>query len=334
MSDIILEIKNLYTSFRSRTDGSVHNVLNGVSFDVERGKILGVVGESGSGKSVTMLSVMRLLGKDASITGEVLLEGKNLLSYSERQMRDIRGGKIAMIFQDPMTSLNPVYTIGNQMREVILRHRKDIDDVSSYAASLLETVGISDGRRYLKHYPHELSGGMRQRVMIAMALSCDPDILIADEPTTALDVTVQAQILDLIRDLTKKRNMTTVLITHDLGIVAGLCDNVVVLYAGRICEKGTAREIFLDSRHEYTKGLIAAVPGVDAKKPLVPIEGTPVNLQALPDGCAFCARCRKAMKVCLDELPNLKVFSPTHEAWCWANELPGSFAPAGKEERQ
>ena len=331
MSDYILEVKDLHTSFRSRTDGSVTNVLNGVSFGVERGRILGVVGESGSGKSVTMLSVMRLLGRDAEVTGEVLFEGQNLLDCTERQMNDICGGRIAMIFQDPMTSLNPVYTIGNQMREVIRRHRRDIEDVNSYAASLLETVGISDGLRHLKQYPHELSGGMRQRVSIAMALSCDPEILIADEPTTALDVTVQAQILDLIRDLTKKRNMTTVMITHDLGIVAGLCDSVVVLYAGRICEKGTAREIFLDSRHEYTKGLIAAVPGVDAKKPLVPIEGTPVNLQALPDGCAFCARCGKAMEACLTGLPPSRVFSQTHESWCWVNELPDGFSPAGKE---
>ena len=334
MSDFILEVKDLHTGFRSRTDGSVTHVLNGVSFGAERGKILGVVGESGSGKSVTMLSVMRLLGKDAFISGEVLLEGQDLLTFTEKQMRDIRGDKIAMIFQDPMTSLNPVYTIGNQMREVIRRHRKDIEDVNAYAASLLETVGISDGLRHLKQYPHELSGGMRQRVSIAMALSCDPDILIADEPTTALDVTVQAQILDLIRDLTKKRNMTTVIITHDLGVVAGLCDSVVVLYAGRICEKGTAREIFLDSRHEYTKGLIAAVPGIDAKKPLVPIEGTPVNLQAMPDGCAFCARCKNAMESCLKELPPSKVFSPTHEAWCWMNELPEGFVPERKEEAQ
>lgn len=334
MPDFILEVKDLRTVFRSRTDGSVTTVLNGVSFGAERGKILGVVGESGSGKSVTMLSVMRLLGKNATITGEVLLDGQNLLALTERQMRDIRGSRIAMIFQDPMTSLNPVYTIGNQMREVIRRHRRDIKDVNAYAASLLETVGISDGPRHLKQYPHELSGGMRQRVSIAMALSCDPDILIADEPTTALDVTVQAQILDLIRGLTKKRNMTTVIITHDLGIVAGLCDSVVVLYAGRVCEKGTAREIFLHSRHEYTKGLIAAVPGKDTSKPLVPIMGTPVNRQAMPDGCAFCARCKNAIECCLTELPPSRVFSPTHEAWCWMNELPDGFIPERKEEAQ
>ena len=320
MNDYILEVKDLHTSFRSKTDGSITNVLNGVSFGVKKGEILGVVGESGSGKSVTMLSVMRLLGKDADIRGEVLLNGENLLDYDERQMRSIRGSRISMIFQDPMTSLNPVYTIGNQMREIIRLHRRDIEDVNAYAAELLETVGISDGLRHLKQYPHELSGGMRQRVSIAMALSSNPDILIADEPTTALDVTVQAQIIDLIRDLTKKRNMTTVIITHDLGIIAGLCDSVVVLYAGRLCEKGSVYDIFRSARHEYTKGLIAAVPNRDATRRLIPIEGTPVNLQAVPDGCAFCARCKNAMAVCMKELPTERQFSPTHTAWCWMNE--------------
>ena len=332
MNDYALEVKNLHTYFHSRTDGSVNHVLNGVSFGAPRGQILGIVGESGSGKSVTMLSVMRLLGKEVSMTGEVLFDGKNLLECSEKEMRKIRGGKISMVFQDPMTALNPVYTIGNQLREMIRLHRKDIKDVNAYAAELLETVGISDGRRRMRQYPHEISGGMRQRVVIAMALASEPEILIADEPTTALDVTVQAQILDLIKDLTKKRNMTTILITHDLGVVAHTCDNVVVLYGGRICEKGTARELLHFSKHEYTKGLIAAVPGTDAKKKLVPIEGTPVNVNTIPDGCAFCTRCKKAMEICLEEYPPCRKFSETHDAFCWVNELPEGFNPFEKED--
>lgn len=334
MSDNILEIRDLYTSFRSETDGSLTNVLNGVSFSVPRGSILGVVGESGSGKSVTMLTVMRLLGKNADVSGNIFFNGQDLLQLSEEEMRKIRGGRISMIFQDPMTALNPVYTVGNQLREMIRLHRPDIKDVNAYAAELLETVGISDGEKRLKQYPHELSGGMRQRVVIAMALSSEPEILIADEPTTALDVTVQAQIIDLIKDLTKKRRMTTILITHDLGVVAGVCDSVVVLYAGRICEKGTAREIFKDPHHQYTKGLIAAVPGAVPGKRLVPIEGTPVNLKAMPKGCAFFPRCTKAMEICRDELPPDRTFSETHSACCWMNELPEGFDPFAKEEEK
>ena len=335
MSDYILEIKDLHTAFHSDTDGKVTNVLNNVNFRAERGKILGIVGESGSGKSVTMLSVMRLLGRNARITGEVLFNGEDLLGYSEKQMLEVRGGKISMIFQDPMTALNPVYTIGNQMTDVIRLHRPDIGDPKGYAAELLSSVGISDVRKRLKQFPHELSGGMRQRVMIAMALSSDPEILIADEPTTALDVTVQAQILDIIKEKTRERNMTTILITHDLGVVAGLCDSVVVLYAGRVCEKGTVREIFTDPKHEYTKGLIAAVPGADSKKRLVPIEGTPVNLAAMPEGCAFCARCKNAMRICLTELPGEVSFSDTHQASCFMNELPEDFSGSigGNDER-
>lgn len=330
MSDYILELKDLHTDFVSKANGSVTHALNGVSFGVERGKILGLVGESGSGKSVSMLSVMKLLGSDARYSGEILLDGENIIDYSQKQMRKVRGGKISMIFQDPMTSLNPVYTIGNQICEMIKQQRSDIKDPEGYAAELLEMVGISDAENRLKQYPHELSGGQRQRIAIAIALSSDPEILVADEPTTALDVTVQAQIIDLIKNLTIRRRMTTILITHDLGIVAGNCDDVVVLYAGRVCEQGTAREIFKNPKHEYTKGLIAAVPGAVEGR-LVPIEGTPVNLNAMPDGCAFCARCGKAMDICLHELPPSKTFSVTHSASCWMNELPEGFDPFEKE---
>ena len=331
MKDYVLEIKDLHVGFKSPITKEVKDVLYGVSFEAERGKILGVVGESGSGKSLTMLSVLHLLNAGSVCKGEILFNGKNIIDYSDKQMREIRGRKISMVFQDPMTALNPVYTIGNQITEMIKLHRKDIKDPSAYAAELLEDVGISDGKRHLKQYPYELSGGMRQRVVIAMALASNPEILIADEPTTALDVTVQAQIIELIKDLTVKHNMTTIIITHDLGIVAKICDNVVVLYGGRVCEKGTAREIFKESKHEYTKGLIAAVPGASNSKRLVPIEGTPVNRSTMPKGCAFCVRCKKAMRICLEEKPKCIKFSDTHEAYCFMNELPEGFNPFDKE---
>ena len=325
MKDNILEIKDLHIGFKSPVTKQVKEFIYGVNFEVKRGKILGIVGESGSGKSITMLSVLHLLNSDAVMTGEILFNGENIIDYDEKQMRKIRGEKISMIFQDPMTALNPVYTIGNQIVEMIKWHRDDITDPYEYAAHLLEDVGIADGKRHLKQYPHELSGGMRQRVVIAMALASDPEILIADEPTTALDVTVQAQIIDLIKELTVKRNMTTIIITHDLGIVAKICDDVVVMYGGRVCEIGSTREIFLDSKHEYTKGLIAAVPGTNKANRLVPIEGTPVNRSTMPKGCAFCVRCNKAMKICLDEKPQCRKFSDTHEAYCFINDLPEGF---------
>lgn len=320
MNNNILEVKNLHTSFKSR-NGSVE-VIRGVDFEVRQGEILGIVGESGSGKSVTVSSVMRILGNNVQISGEVILDGKNLLDLTEKEMRSVRGKKISMIFQDPMTALNPVYTIGNQIRETIKLHRNDIDNPTEYAAQLLEEVGISDGKKRLKQYPHELSGGMRQRVMIAMALASNPDILVADEPTTALDVTVQAQILELIKKLTKEKNMTTLLITHDLGVVADMCDRIIIMYAGKICEKGTVEEIFRTPKHEYTKGLLLAVPDGKAEKKLIPIEGTPVNIKALPDGCAFCTRCTSAMKICEVSQPEVKAFSETHSSACWVNERP------------
>ena len=322
MNDYALYIENLHTGFYNRIEDKVSPVLNGITFGAERGKILGVVGESGSGKSVTMLSVMRLLGPNGRTEGRIMMEGDNLLNYTDEQMRRIRGGKIAMIFQDPMTTLNPVFTIGDQIREVIRLHRPDIKNADEYIIELLKEVGISDGERRLRQYPHELSGGRRQRIVIAMALAGAPDILIADEPTTALDVTIQAQILELIKRLTKEHNMTTIMITHDLGIVANLCDNVVVLYGGRICEMGTTREIFKESAHEYTKGLIAAVPGAVPGKRLVPIEGVPANRSAFTNECAFCPRCKYAMQICSEQFPPEIELSETHKAWCWMNYVP------------
>ncbi len=322
MNDNILEIKDLRTSFTSRDDSV--EVIRGIDFEVKRGEILGIVGESGSGKSVTVSSVMRLLPKNAKISGKITLDGVDILSLSEKEMRSVRGKKISMIFQDPMTALNPVYTIGNQIKESIKLHRDDIDNPTEYAASLLETVGISDGKKRLKQYPHELSGGMRQRVVIAMALASDPDILIADEPTTALDVTVQAQILELIKKLTKERGMTTILITHDLGVVADNCDRIIIMYAGKICEKGTVNDIFRSPKHEYTKGLLMAVPDGKAEKKLVPIEGTPVNIKALPEGCAFCTRCNRAMKICAVSQPKEILLNDSHRVACWVNEIPES----------
>lgn len=322
--DYALYIEDLHTGFYNRVEDKVSSVLNGITFGAERGKILGVVGESGSGKSVTMLSVMGLLGPNGRVTGRIMLDGENLIDYSDKQMREIRGGKIAMIFQDPMTTLNPVFTIGDQIREVVKLHRPDIKDANAYIIELLREVGINDGERRLKQYPHELSGGRRQRIVIAMALAGNPDILIADEPTTALDVTVQAQILELIKKLSETHNMTTIMITHDLGIVANICDNVVILYGGRICEMGTTREVFKESAHEYTKGLIRAVPGAVPGRKLIPIEGVPANRSAFTNECAFCPRCEKAMEICAGEFPPETVFSETHKAWCWMNHLPES----------
>ncbi|MDO4939996.1 MAG: ABC transporter ATP-binding protein [Lachnospiraceae bacterium] len=324
MKDYALYIEDLHTGFYNRIEDRIDPVLNGITFGAERGKILGVVGESGSGKSVTMLSVMRLLGPDGRTSGRILMNGDNMLEYSDEEMRRIRGGKIAMIFQDPMTTLNPVFTIGDQIREVIRLHRPDIKNADEYIIGLLNEVGISDGARRLRQYPHELSGGRRQRIVIAMALAGNPDILIADEPTTALDVTVQAQILELIQKLTKEHNMTTIMITHDLGIVANLCDNVVVLYGGRICETGTVREIFKSSAHEYTRGLLCAIPGAVPGKRLIPIDGVPANRSAFTDECAFCPRCKNAMKICTEEFPPVIELSETHKAWCWMNFVPAS----------
>ena len=296
--------------------------VNGVSFNLEAGKTLGIVGESGSGKSVTAYSIMQILADTGKIvSGEVLYKGEDITKWNKKQMQGFRGKKCSIIFQDPMTSLNPVFTIGNQLMEAILLHTdRNKEQAKERAIEMLTLVGVNEPEKRLKQYPHELSGGMRQRVMIAMALACEPDILIADEPTTALDVTIQAQILELMQELQKKMGMAIIMVTHDLGVIADMCDEIIVMYGGRVCERGTADAIFYDPRHEYTKGLLRSIPSVSRmKERLVPIGGTPINLLNMPKGCAFCARCDKAMKICLDTVPEELRVGETHLASCWMN---------------
>ena len=293
MARKLLSVRNLKTSFFTHV-GEVKAV-RGISFDVNEGEVLGIVGESGSGKSVTSLSIMGLLQYPGRVVdGEILLNGEDILTYSKNQMRRVRGKEIAMIFQDPMTSLNPVYTIGNQIMEMILEHEKmSRREARARAIEMLKLVGIPAAEKRIDSYPHEFSGGMRQRVMIALALSCNPKLLIADEPTTALDVTIQAQILNLIKKLNRQFGMTTMLITHDLGVVATVCDKVAVMYGGLIMEYGTADEIFYHPRHPYTMGLLGSIPHVDGgeKRRLIPIDGTPPDLINPPQGCPFSTRC-------------------------------------------
>ena len=320
MAEHLLSVQDLHTSFF--TDAGEVQAVNGVSFNLDEGEILGIVGESGSGKSVTAYSIMRILADAGKIVGgKILYKGQDLAQFSEKEMQNFRGKCCSIIFQDPMTSLNPVFTIGSQMKEAVVLHTekrgKEADD---RVVELLELVGINEPRRRVKQYPFELSGGMRQRVMIAMALACEPDILIADEPTTALDVTIQAQILELMQELQKKLGMAVPLVTHDLGVIADMCDNIVVMYGGRICERGTAHEIFYNPKHEYTKGLLRSIPNVNnMKKKLVPISGTPINMLNMPKGCAFCARCDEAMKICLTEVPEEVWINENHKAACWMN---------------
>lgn len=314
----ILEVNDLHTSFL--TPAGLVKAVDGVSFSVEKGEVLGIVGESGSGKSVTAYSIMQILTQPGKITsGSIRFNGEELVGAGEKVMRKIRGNKISMIFQDPMTSLNPVYTIGNQLIEGIKLHtNRTPGECVDRALEMLSMVGVNDPAKRLHQYPYELSGGMRQRVMIAMALACEPDILIADEPTTALDVTIQAQILDIIQDLQKKLGMTTILITHDLGVVAGLCDHIIVMYGGRIAEKGTADQIFYNPKHEYTKGLLRSIPSnVEKGERLIPIGGTPIDLLNMPEGCAFCPRCDRALKLCLKNKPMEVELENGHASSCW-----------------
>ncbi len=316
----LLQVKNLYTSFY--TDAGEVRAVNGISYNLDRGRVLGIVGESGSGKSVSAYSIMRILTDTGRVTaGEVLFNGENILQYTPQQMQAFRGSRISMIFQDPMTCLNPVFTVGYQLREAIRIHTdRTKEQVKARALEMLQLVGVNEPEKRLKQYPHELSGGMRQRVMIAMALACEPDILIADEPTTALDVTIQAQILELMQSLQKKMGMAIIMITHDLGVIADMCDEIIVMYAGKVCERGTADEIFYNPRHEYTKGLIRSIPRVSEKhERLIPIAGTPVDLLNLPKGCAFASRCDCAMKICLEEQPEEVWVNDCHIAACWAN---------------
>lgn len=335
MNENLLSVKNLYTSFTTE-NGDVMAV-NGVSFNLDRGKILGIVGESGSGKSVTAYSIMQILEKNGSIKGgEVLYKGDDITQFSEKQMREFRGQCCSIIFQDPMTSLNPVFTIGNQLKEAIELHtpRKGKEAVAR-AVEMLTLVGVNEPEKRIKQYPYELSGGMRQRVMIAMALACEPDILIADEPTTALDVTIQAQILELMQSLQKKLGMAIIMVTHDLGVIADMCDEIIVMYGGRVCERGTAEDIFYRPSHEYTKGLLRSIPNVDRiGERLLPIPGTPINLLNMPKGCAFCPRCENAMKICLEEQPPEMQMVDGHYASCWLNVKAAMEAQegAGKDE--
>ena len=325
MSEPLLQVKNLRTSFF--TDAGEVQAVNGVSFNLERGKVLGIVGESGSGKSVTAYSILRILVDPGKVVGgEVLYDGKDVLKFSKKQIREFRGNKISIIFQDPMTSLNPVYTIGNQLMEVILLHTdRNREQARERAVEMLTLVGVNEPEKRVNQYPYELSGGMRQRVMIAMALACEPDILIADEPTTALDVTIQAQILELMMELQKKLGMAIIMITHDLGVIANMCDEVIVMYAGKVAERGTARQIFYNPRHEYTKGLLRSIPNIDSngQERLIPIAGTPIDMLNMPAGCAFAPRCAQAMKVCLSQQPREVWVAEDHLSACWVNVREG-----------
>ena len=320
MSENILSVQNLHTSFH--TDKGEVKAVNGVTFNLEKGKILGIVGESGSGKSVTAYSIMRILEKNGRITeGKILYKGQDIAEFSEKQMREFRGKCCSIIFQDPMTSLNPVFTVGNQLREAIELHtdRKG-KEAEARAIEMLTLVGVNEPEKRVKQYPYELSGGIGQRVMIAMALACEPDILIADEPTTALDVTIQAQILELMQSLQKKLGMAIIMVTHDLGVIADMCDEIIVMYGGRVCERGTAEDIFYRPHHEYTKGLLRSIPNVDRiGEKLIPIPGTPINLLNMPKGCAFCPRCEEAMKICIEEQPPEMQMPDGHFASCWLN---------------
>ena len=316
----LLSVKDLHTSFT--TDHGDVQAVNGVSFNLDAGKVLGIVGESGSGKSVTAYSIMQILADNGRITsGEILYKGEDISRWSESRMQDFRGKCCSIIFQDPMTSLNPVFTIGSQIAEAVLLHTKSSKrEAMEKALEMLKLVGINEPEKRLRQYPYELSGGMRQRVMIAMALACEPDILIADEPTTALDVTIQAQILELMQSLQKKLGMAIIMVTHDLGVIAEMCDEIVVMYGGRFCERGTADEIFYNPRHEYTRGLLRSIPNItNMKERLVPISGTPINMLNMPKGCAFCARCDKAMKICLEQVPEERIINESHRASCWIN---------------
>lgn len=315
----VLAVKNLRTSFFTHV-GEV-KAIRGVSFHLDKGEAIGIVGESGSGKSVTSLSIMKLLQHPGKIVdGEITFKGQDIINMSEKEMQRIRGNEIAMIFQDPMTSLNPVYTVGNQIMEAIQRHQGlNKKEAKKKAIDMLRLVGIPSPEKRVDNYPHEFSGGMRQRAMIAMALSCEPSLLIADEPTTALDVTIQAQILELMKDLKEKVNTSIILITHDLGVVADVCSRIVVMYGGVIMEEGKTEDIFYHPKHPYTMGLLKSIPRLDLgeKQRLVPIEGTPPDLLKPPKGCPFAARCPYAMKICVEQLPEYTQVDENHRAMCW-----------------
>ena len=315
----LLDVKNLKTSFKTHI-GDVQSV-RGVSFHLDKGEALGVVGESGCGKSVTMMTIMRLLGENAKIEAETItFDDKDITKPNEKLMQTIRGNDMSMIFQDPMTSLNPLFTVGDQLTEHLIKHKKiSKKEAKEKAIKMLDMVGIPSPEKRLKQYPHEFSGGMRQRVMIAMSLICEPKLIIADEPTTALDVTIQAQILDLMKDLKSKLDTSIILITHDLGVVADLCSRINVMYGGLIVEEGTTEDIFYRGKHPYTWGLLRSVPNPksELKEKLIPIEGQPPDLLKPPVGCPFTARCDYAMKICKEKQPPLFEIEKGHKAACW-----------------
>lgn len=315
----LLEVKNLETSFKTNV-GEVHAV-RGVSFYLNQGEALGIVGESGCGKSVTMMSIMRLIDSNGKIVnGDIIFDGKDISKVKDSEMNSIRGNDIGMIFQDPMTSLNPVYTIGDQLMEPLLKHKgMSKEEARKEAIEMLGLVGIPSPEKRMKQYPHEFSGGMRQRAMIAMSLICKPKLIIADEPTTALDVTIQAQILDLMKDLKNKLNTSIILITHDLGVVADLCSRINVMYGGIVVETGTTEDIFYRGKHPYTWGLLGSVPNPKetTKEKLKPIEGQPPDLLKPPVGCPFAARCDYAMKICIEKQPPQFEVGENHKCACW-----------------
>ena len=322
-SEYVLEVEDLSVEFHTPS-GVVHAVSH-ASFKLKAGETLGIVGESGSGKSVTANSIMRLLPDTARVTGKILFKGQDILKMKTKEFNKIRGKEISMIFQDPMTSLNPLYTVGNQLEEVLKLHMGLKGEAATKRAiELLDMVSIPQPETRVTQYPHEFSGGMRQRVMIAMALACDPTILIADEPTTALDVTIQAQILELMKDLQKKISTSIIMITHDLGIVSDLCDRVNVMYGSQIMESGTVDDLFYRTSHPYTRGLLRCLPesvqNLEDKR-LHPITGSPVDLMMLPAGCAFAARCDDCMKLCLNRRPEPFEVNPGHTSRCWLTAL-------------
>lgn len=316
----LLQVKDLQTHFFTQ-DGVVKAV-NGVSFSLDEGETLGIVGESGCGKSVTVLSVMRLIPNPPGkiVGGQVLFDGEDLLKVDDEEIRRVRGNKIAMVFQDPMTSLNPVLTICRQISESLELHLNMSKDAArKRSVELLELVGIPEARKRIDDYPHQFSGGMRQRVMIAMALSCNPQLLIADEPTTALDVTIQAQIIDLVKRLQREMGMAVIWITHDLGVVAGMCKRVIIMYAGNIIEQAEVEEVYANPRHPYAMGLLASIPRLDAvrKSKLTPIEGLPPDLIEMPEMCPFSPRCHYVQDICKTKRPVLRSVGPDHQIACW-----------------
>ncbi|WP_027093120.1 ABC transporter ATP-binding protein [Cohnella thermotolerans] len=320
----ILDVQDLSVSFD--VYGGVVQAVRGVSFSVKEGEAVAIVGESGSGKSVTAQTIMRLIATPPGKInrGSIVFDGQDLLSLSEKEMQKVRGNKIGMIFQDPMTSLNPTMTVGKQIMEGLMKHQRlSRSAAKKRAIELLSMVGIPHAESRISQYPHHFSGGMRQRVVIAIALACNPALLIADEPTTALDVTIQAQILRLMKDLQQQTKTSIILITHDLGIVADMCDRVIVMYAGQIVETGTKREIFRNPQHPYTKGLLNSLPRLDQAKdePLVPIYGTPPDLIKPPQGCGFCSRCDEAMRICETDVPEMTAISDTQTVRCWLQHV-------------